>query len=98
MHHFSISTKAHACFVNITSAVAQAVTVLGLRDGVVTVFIPHMRVRRPEDAGGLGQVRVNGRMSNKDLRTAKLAGRPLRWPPSARGTPADGAERRPYPS
>ena len=41
MHHFTVSTKSHACFVNITSSVAQAVEALKLREGVVTVFIPH---------------------------------------------------------
>ena len=41
MHKLTISTPAHSCFVNITAAVAQAVTALQLREGVVTVFIPH---------------------------------------------------------
>jgi len=41
MQHLTIHTKAHACFVNITDSVAQAVTALELREGVITVFIPH---------------------------------------------------------
>ena len=41
MHHLSINTTTHGCFINITSSVAQAVTAMGLGDGVVTVFIPH---------------------------------------------------------
>ena len=41
MQNLSINTQNKTCFVNITSSIAQAVTTLGLRDGVVTVFIPH---------------------------------------------------------
>ncbi len=41
MRRVTISTPAHACFVNITAVVARAVTELAVRAGVITVFVPH---------------------------------------------------------
>ncbi len=41
MQRVTISTPAHACFVNITAVVARAVAELAVREGVITVFVPH---------------------------------------------------------
>jgi secondary thiamine-phosphate synthase enzyme len=41
MQRITISTPAHACFVDITSVVARAAAEQGVAEGVVTVFVPH---------------------------------------------------------
>ncbi|MBU1692820.1 MAG: secondary thiamine-phosphate synthase enzyme YjbQ [Verrucomicrobia bacterium] len=41
MESFSVSTRRRTDFVDITRQVEAAVSALGLREGVVTVFIPH---------------------------------------------------------
>jgi secondary thiamine-phosphate synthase enzyme len=41
MKSLDVSTKARTQFVNITGKVEAAVRELGLKDGVVTVFVPH---------------------------------------------------------
>ena len=41
MHTFSIRTAGRTDFVDITREVANAVTALGIDDGVVTIFVPH---------------------------------------------------------
>jgi secondary thiamine-phosphate synthase enzyme len=41
MKKFSIQTEARTQFVNISALVQQAVSELGLQDGMVTVFVPH---------------------------------------------------------
>ena len=41
MKAFSINTKRRTEFVDITAEVAKAVTALGVKDGVITVFVPH---------------------------------------------------------
>jgi secondary thiamine-phosphate synthase enzyme len=38
---FEVGTSGRACFVNITGKVEDAVARSGVKDGVVTVFIPH---------------------------------------------------------
>lgn len=41
MQSFSVSTRSRTQFVNITQEVISAVSAAGLKDGVVTVFVPH---------------------------------------------------------
>ena len=41
MESFSVSTRRRTEFVDITRQVEAAVSALGVRDGVVTVFVPH---------------------------------------------------------
>lgn len=41
MKSLDVSTKARTQFINITSKVAGAVRELGVKDGVVIVFVPH---------------------------------------------------------
>ena len=41
MKKFSVKTSARTEFVNITAEVAAAVAESGVKDGIVTVFIPH---------------------------------------------------------
>ncbi len=41
MKTLSLNTRKRTEFVNITGEVAKAVTALGVKDGVVTVFVPH---------------------------------------------------------
>lgn len=41
MQQFSIETNRRTQFLDITDQVQRAVTALGLKEGVVTVFIPH---------------------------------------------------------
>ncbi|MFO7937344.1 MAG: secondary thiamine-phosphate synthase enzyme YjbQ [Kiritimatiellia bacterium] len=41
MKTLNIHTKSHACMVNITAAVQEAVEELKIKDGTVTVFSPH---------------------------------------------------------
>jgi len=41
MKHISIRTRRHTEFVDITAEVRDAVAELGIKDGVVTVFVPH---------------------------------------------------------
>lgn len=41
MHSIEIHTKHRTQFVNITAQVADAIRALGVRDGTVTVFVPH---------------------------------------------------------
>jgi secondary thiamine-phosphate synthase enzyme len=41
MHSFELQTKRRTQFVNITAQVADAIRALGVRDGTVTVFVPH---------------------------------------------------------
>ena len=41
MTRFTVATKARAQFVNITDHVAAAAVSLAVRDGAVTVFVPH---------------------------------------------------------
>ena len=41
MKSLSVSTHQRTEFVDITAEVAKAVTVLGVKDGVITVFCPH---------------------------------------------------------
>ncbi len=41
MTFFDVPTRVREQFVNITAQVRQAVQALGLRDGAVTVFVPH---------------------------------------------------------
>ena len=41
MKPISIRTRQHTEFVNITAQVREAAVALGLKDGAVTVFVPH---------------------------------------------------------
>jgi len=41
MKHISIRTRQHTQFLDITAEVREAVAALGVKDGVVTVFVPH---------------------------------------------------------
>jgi secondary thiamine-phosphate synthase enzyme len=41
MHSFSVRTGAHTQFLDITQKVQSAVDGLGIKNGTVTVFIPH---------------------------------------------------------
>ena len=41
MRTLEVETREHAEFVDITARVGEAVRALGLRDGSVTVFVPH---------------------------------------------------------
>jgi secondary thiamine-phosphate synthase enzyme len=41
MHSLSIRTHTHTQFLDITQNVQSAVTSLGIKSGVVTVFVPH---------------------------------------------------------
>jgi secondary thiamine-phosphate synthase enzyme len=41
MKEINVSTRSRSQFVNITSQVAKAVAEMGVKDGVVTVFVPH---------------------------------------------------------
>ena len=41
MKSFSVSTHQRTEFADITGEVAKAVAALGIKDGVVTVFVPH---------------------------------------------------------
>jgi len=41
MKSFTVSTREHTEFVDITRRVEEAVFDLGIKDGVVTVFVPH---------------------------------------------------------
>lgn len=41
MKHISIRTRRHTEFVDITAEVRDAVAELGIKDGLVTVFVPH---------------------------------------------------------
>jgi secondary thiamine-phosphate synthase enzyme len=41
MHSFSIRTQKHTQFLDITREVQSSVSSLGVKNGVVTVFVPH---------------------------------------------------------
>jgi secondary thiamine-phosphate synthase enzyme len=41
MKNFSLTTHQRTEFVDITAEVAKAVAAMGVKDGVVTVFVPH---------------------------------------------------------
>ena len=41
MKQFSVQTRQHTEFVDISSEVQSAVAALGIRNGAVTVFVPH---------------------------------------------------------
>ena len=41
MKSFTVETHQRTEFVDITSEVAKTVTVLGIKDGVITVYVPH---------------------------------------------------------
>lgn len=41
MNKFSVKTSAQTEFINITAEVAEIVAKAGIKDGIVTVFIPH---------------------------------------------------------
>jgi len=41
MKSLNVSTHQRTEFVDITSEVEKAVTALGVKDGVITVFVPH---------------------------------------------------------
>jgi secondary thiamine-phosphate synthase enzyme len=41
MHTFTLQTRRRTQFVNITAQVESALRALGIRDGAVTVFVPH---------------------------------------------------------
>lgn len=39
--HFDLRTPRHACLVDITHQIAEAIAQFGVTDGLVTVFVPH---------------------------------------------------------
>jgi secondary thiamine-phosphate synthase enzyme len=41
MHSFSVRTLRHTQFLDVTQEVQSALTGLGIKDGVLTIFVPH---------------------------------------------------------
>jgi len=41
MNEFSVQSKSRTAFIDITSAVQQFITGKGMKNGVITVFVPH---------------------------------------------------------
>jgi thiamine phosphate synthase YjbQ (UPF0047 family) len=77
MKHISVSTRGRTQFADITQEVQDAAAALGVREGVVTVFVPHTTagITINEHAEGNAAAHVKASLMGSSVRVPVSGGR-----------------------